>query len=275
MKYVLEFLTARKLDGLAPGTLDQYKMELVKLASYLDKPTIEATTNDLRSYLAQFSEMAQRSINRKISTSKAFYIWLVQEGRITVNPMFKIKTPDEPELLPRNLNKADVELLRWQPKSDRNKAIMEMLVSSGMRIGELHRLNRKDLDMANRQIRVLGKGGKERLVFFGQIAKYCLIHYFTSRNDDNPALFVNRYGDRLSIRSIEMQIKSAAEKAGINEKVTPHMLRHTFASGMYEQGADIDFIARLLGHARVDTTRRYTHINGAAMARMYDKFQVS
>jgi len=275
MKYVKEFLVARKLDGLSPGTLDQYKMELAKLAHYMDKPTIEATTYDMRSYLAQFSEMAQRSINRKISTSKAYYNWLVQEGRITINPMFKIKTPDEPELLPRNLNKVDVELLRWQPKSDRNKAIMELLVSSGMRIGELHRLNRKDLDMNNRQIRVLGKGGKERLVFFGQIAKYCLIHYFNSRTDDNPALFVNRYGDRLSIRSIEMQIKSAAEKAGINEKVTPHMLRHTFASGMYEQGADIDFIARLLGHARVDTTRRYTHINGAAMARMYDKFQVS
>ena len=275
MKYVEEFLTARKLDGLAPGTLDQYEMELKKLAAYLDKPTIEATTTDMRSYLAQFSEMAQRSINRKISTSKAYYNWLVQEGRITVNPMFKIKTPDEPELLPRNLSKADVELLRWEPKSDRNKAIMELFVSSGMRIGELHRLNRKDLDMNNRQIRVLGKGGKERLVFFGQIAKYCLIHYFSSRKDDNPALFINKYGDRLSIRSMEMQIKSAAEKAGINEKVTPHMLRHTFASGMYEQGADIDFIARLLGHARVDTTRRYTHINSAAMARMYDKFQVS
>ena len=259
----------------ARGTLDQYEMELKKLAKYMDKPTIEATTTDMRSYLAQFSEMAQRSINRKISTSKAYYSWLVQEGRITANPMFKIKTPDEPELLPRNLNKADVELLRWQPKSDRNKAIMELLVSSGMRIGELHKLNRKDLDMTNRKVKVLGKGGKERIVFFGQIAKYCLIHYFTSRKDNNPALFVNKYGDRLSIRSIEMQIKSAAKKAGVNEKVTPHMLRHTFATSMYEQGADIDFIARLLGHKRVDTTRRYTSISGDAMGRMYDKFQVS
>lgn len=275
MKYVQEFLTARKLDGLAPGTLDQYRMELTKLANYMDKPTTEATTNDMRSYLAQFSEMAQRSINRKISTSKAFYNWLVQEGLITVNPMFKIKTPDEPELLPRNIDKADVELLRWQPKSDRNKAIMELLVSSGMRIGELYKLNRKDLDMTNRKVKVLGKGGKERIVFFGQIAKYCLIHYFNSRKDDNPALFINKYGDRLSIRSIEMQIKAAAEKAGVNEKVTPHMLRHTFATSMYEQGADIDFIARLLGHKRVDTTRRYTSISGDAMGRMYDKFQVS
>lgn len=256
MRYVQEFLTARKLDGLAPGTLDQYRMELKKLAAYLDKPTIEATTLDMRGYLAQFSEMAQRSINRKISTSKAYYNWLVQEGKITVNPMFKIKTPDEPALLPKNLSKADVELLRWQPKSDRNKAIMELFVSSGMRIGELYKLNRKDLDMTNRKVKVLGKGGKERIVFFGQIAKYCLIHYFQSRKDDNPALFVNKYGERLSIRSIEMQIKAAAEKAGVNEKVTPHMLRHTFATSMYEQGADIDFIARLLGHKRVDTTRR-------------------
>lgn len=275
MKYVEEFLVARKLDGLAPGTLDQYRMELKKLAKYMDKPTLKATTADLRGYLVQFSEMAQRSVNRKISTLKAYYTWLVEEEYIERNPMRKIRTPKEPASLPRNLSKDDVELLRWHPKSHRNQAIMELLVSSGMRIGELVQLNRKDLVMINRQIRVTGKGNKERLVFFGPIAKFCVITYLNSRKDDNPALFVNKYGERLTIRSIEMQVKAHAQKAGIRDKVTPHMLRHTFASGMYEQGADIDFIARLLGHESVNTTRRYTSINGSEMARMYDKFLVS
>ena len=93
-----------------------------------------------------------------------------------------------------------------------------------------------------------------------------------TREDDNPALLINKYGERLSIRSIEMQIKDEAEKAGIKNKVTPHMLRHSFASNLYEAGCDIDFLSRLLGHESTDTTRRYTHISGDAMARMYDKF---
>jgi len=275
MRYVQEFLTARKLDGLAPGTLDQYSMELKKFAAHLDKPTIDATTTDIRSYLIQFNDKAQRTVNRKISTLKAFYTWLVQEEYIDKNPMRKIKTPREPASLPRNLSHEDVELLRWHPKSARNQAIMELLVSSGMRIGELVSLNRNDLSMANRQIRVTGKGNKERLVFFGPIAKFCIISYLRTRKDDNPALFTNKYGQRLTIRSIEMQIKDHARKAGIKDTVTPHMLRHTFASGMYEQGADIDFIARLLGHESTDTTRKYTHINASAMAQMYDKYLVS
>lgn len=275
MRYIEEFLVARKLDGLVDGTLDQYKRELIFLAKHLDKPTIEATTNDLRGYLTKFNSMAQRSVNRKISTLKAYYTWIVEEEYLEKNPMRKIKTPKEPDLLPRNLSHEDVELLRWHPKSPRNQAIMELLVSSGMRIGELTRLNRDDLIMANRQIRVLGKGNKERLVFFGPIAKFCIITYLNSRKDNNPALLTNKYGERLTIRSIEMQIKEEAKRAGIKDKVTPHMLRHTFATGLYEQGADIDFIARLLGHHSTETTRRYTSINGSEMARMYDKFLVN
>ncbi|MFZ3132750.1 MAG: site-specific tyrosine recombinase/integron integrase [Desulfosporosinus sp.] len=275
MRYIEEFLTARKLDGLAVGTIDQYERELKTLARYLDKPTIEATTNDLRNYLIQFAHLAQRTTNRKISTAKAFYTWLVQEEYIERNPTKKIRTPKDPASLPRNLNKEDVELLRWYPKSPRNQAIIELLVSSGMRVGELSRLNRNDLNMANRQIRVVGKGNKERLVFFGHIAKFCLTSYLSERTDNNPALFINRYGERLRIRSIEAQLKAHAKQAGITNKVTPHMLRHAFASGLYEQGADIDFIARLLGHESTDTTRKYTHINSVAMARMFDKFLVS
>jgi len=272
MQYINEFISARSLDGLASGTLYQYKLELSKLTGFLNKPTLQATITDLRSYLNQFTHMAQRSINRKISTIKAFYTWLVEEEYLERNPTRKIRTPKEPASLPRNLSKEDLELLRWHPKSDRNQAIMELLVSSGMRVGELVKLNRDDIDMINRKVRVLGKGNKERIVFFGQTAKFCLKKYLIARKDDNPALLINKYGERLTIRSIEMQIKDEAEKAGIKNKVTPHMLRHSFASNLYEAGCDIDFLSRLLGHSSCDTTRRYTHISGDQMGRMYDKF---
>ena len=109
MRYVQEFLVARKLEGLADGTLDQYRMELKKFAKYLDKPSVDVTTNDLRGYLTQFNEMAQRSINRKISTLKAYYTWLVEEEYLEKNPMRKIKTPKEPDMLPRNLSHEDVD----------------------------------------------------------------------------------------------------------------------------------------------------------------------
>jgi len=272
MQYVLQFISARKLDGLVEGTLYQYKLELNKLADFLKKSTLQANITDLRSYLSQFSEMAQRSINRKISTIKAFYTWLVEEEYLERNPTRKIKTPKEPATLPRNLSKEEVELLRWHPKSDRNQAIMELLVSSGMRVGELVKLNRDNMNYIDRKIMVKGKGNKERIVFFGQTAKFCLKKYLMSRKDDNDALFINKYGERLTIRSIEMQIKDEAEKAGIKNKVTPHMLRHTFATSLYENGADIDFLSRLLGHSSTDTTRRYTMISGDQMGRMYDKF---
>lgn len=272
MKYVEEFLVARKLDGLAPGTLDQYQMELKKLAIYLDKPIIDATTNELRQYLLQFQHMAQNTISRKISTVKALYTWLIDEEYMERNPTRKIKTPKDAVLLPKALSKDDFDRLRFHGKTPRNQAILELLVSSGMRISEMMQLNRHDLDMAARRIKVRGKGNRERIVHFSIIAKFCLIAYFRTRTDDNPALFLNRYGDRISIRAIEMQVKEMGLAVGIRAKVTPHVMRHTFATNLYKNGADLGFIQDELGHARPDTTKRYAMLDAETKMNMYDKF---
>jgi len=272
MRYVQEFLTARKLDGLATGTLEQYKRELLKLAAYLDKPTIEATTNDLRQYLLQFQHMAQNSIARKISTVKAFYTWLVEEEYLEKNPTRKIKTPKEAVVLPKALTKEEFDRLRFHEKSTRNQAILELLVSSGMRISEMIQLNRADLDMNFRRIKVRGKGNKERLVHFSVIAKFCLMAYLAERKDNNPALFINKYGQRLSVRSVEMQIKEIGMAAGLRAKVTPHVMRHTFATNLYKNGADLGFIQDELGHARPDTTKRYAMLDEQTKMNMYDKY---
>lgn len=274
MQYIQEFLTARKLDGLAPGTLEQYQMELAKLATYLQKPVINASTNELRTYLLQFQNLAQNTMSRKISTLKALYTWLVQEEYLEKNPMRKIKTPKEAMLLPKALTKEEFDRLRYHPKSKRNQAIIELLVSSGMRIGEMTALNRKDVDMVNRRIKVRGKGGKERIVHFSVIAKFCLSAYLDSRTDHNPALFINRYGQRLTARAFEQQIKRLGELAGIRTKVTPHVMRHTFATQMYKNGADLGVIQDLLGHARPDTTKRYAMLDQETMTRLYDKYSV-
>ena len=137
MEYIEQFLSARKLEGLAEGTLDQYKRELLYLPPFLNKPTIEAKTNDLRLYFTQFQDIAQASMSRKISTLKAFYQWLVDEEILERNPMKRIKTPKEQMSLPKNLNKEDFEKLRYQDKSIRNQAILELLASSGMRVSEM------------------------------------------------------------------------------------------------------------------------------------------
>ena len=272
MEHIKTFLLARELDGLCKGTIDQYRWELIKLPVFLGKSTLAATTTDLRNYFAQFTHMAQRTRNRKISTLKAFYSWLVDEEVLERNPMNRIKTPQEPKTLPRNLDTLNFDKLRYHPKSPRNQAIVELLVSSGMRISEMTNLNIIDVDMIHRQVIVLGKGGKERIVHFSPVAKFCLTSYLISRTDKNPALFVNRYGDRLGLRSIEYQMKIAARQCGITIKVTPHILRHTFASNLYRNGADIGFISLELGHARPETTMRYAKLDNQTRATMHDKY---
>lgn len=272
MKYVNEFITTRRSDGLAPGTLDQYERELRLLCNNFDKPSIEITHFELRIFLNQFSGMAGNTYARKISTMKAYYSWLTQEGMIVINPALKIKTPKPPELLPRFLTRNNFNKLRYLPKSIRDQAIIELLVSTGMRISEMTRLNRDDLDMDLRRIIIFGKGSKERVVFFSDLAKFCLLNYFSSRHDDNPALFINRYGDRLSNRSIEGMIKSDGVKAGIKIKVTPHRLRHTFATNLINNGADLALAQDLLGHVRADTTRIYCKLSEQHKMQMYDKY---
>jgi integrase/recombinase XerD len=141
-----------------------------------------------------------------------------------------------------------------------------------MRISEMTALDIHKIDFVNRQIKVLGKGNKERIVHFSPIAKFCLSNYLGSRTDSNPALFINRYGDRLSIRSIEIQIGKEAAKAGIHDRVTPHILRHTFASNLYQNGADIGFISLELGHSSPDVTMRYAKLNNRTRADMHDRY---
>lgn len=273
MRYVEEFLLARRLDELAKGTLRAYERELKLLSSYLQKPTINASVNDLRMYFLQFKESKSEStMCNKISMVKAYYTWLVDEDKIEKSPTKHIKTPKEPITLPKNLNHQDFERLRYVERSPRNQAIVELLASSGMRIGEMVPLNRNDLDMENRLIKVRGKGNKERIVHFSTVAKFCLLTYLGQRKDDNPALFVNRLGGRLGVRSIEQQIKAEAKRAGIRAKVTPHVLRHTFASNLYANGADVGFISMELGHASPETTMRYARLDMPTRNQMYEKF---
>jgi integrase/recombinase XerD len=276
MQYIEQFLLARELEELAKGTLYQYELELKKLPKFLNKPTIEATTNDLRKYLLQFKGMAIRTMSRKIATLKAFYSWLVDEELIDKSPMRKIKTPKEPKNLPEIINRKQFETLRYTKKSPRNRAIFELLASSGMRVGELVSLNIKNLDMENRKIKIIGKGSKERIVYFSHIAKFCLIEYLNTRKDNNPALFLNKYGNRLGIRSIEMQIKAEAIKAGIDVKVTPHKYRHYFSGTLYTNDCPLEVISELLGHSSMNTTLKiYAHINDAKIASMYDKYSIN
>jgi len=273
MRYVQEFLVARKLDGLAPGTLEQYEMELRYLPPFLNKPTIEATKNDLRSYLAQYKDMAERTYMRKVSILKAFYAWTTYEANIP-NPMQNIKVPKEPTSMIKYLEDKEFEKFRYVKRSLRNRAIIELLVSSGMRVSELVSVNIDDLDMDNNEIKIVGKGNKERFVHFSTIAKDKLMEYLDTRKDKDPALFINKYGNRISIRAVEQQIKREAKLAGLRIEATPHTLRHTFATHLLMRGADIVFIAEEMGHVSLSTTQKYAKLNLKARREMYKKCMV-
>ena len=271
MQTIKEFLTARKLDGLAPGTIDQYEMELRYLPPFQGKPTIDATKNDLRGYLAQFKDMAERTYIRKVSTLKAFYTWATYEANIP-NPMQNIKVPKEPVSMIKYLEDKEFEKFRYVKRPLRNRAIIELLVASGMRVSELVAVNISDLDYENNEIKVIGKGNKERIVHFNTIAKDKLIEYLDTRKDNNPALFANKYGKRISVRATEQQVKREAKLAGLRIEATPHTLRHTFATHLIQRGADLVFIAEEMGHESVSTTQKYAKLNLKSRREMYKKF---
>lgn len=271
MKYIQEYLTARKLDGYAVGTIDQYQMELRYLPPFLGKPTIEATTNDLRLYLSQYRHMAERTYSRKVAILKGFYTWTTFEANIP-NPMIKIKIPKEPVSLIKYLEDKEFEKFRYVKRPLRNRAIIELLVASGMRVSELVAVNIADLDMENNEIKVLGKGNKERIVHFNTIAKDKIIEYLATRKDKDPALFINKYGNRITVRATEQQVKREAKLAGLRIEATPHTLRHTFATHLIQRGADLIFIAEEMGHESVKTTQKYAKLNLKTRREMYKKY---
>lgn len=241
----------------------------------------EVTPIDLRAYLAELRQAAysRATVARKLATLRSFYKFLARRGDVERNPVKVIRTPRQEKRLPKFLSPADVERLLAAPQGDdpltlRDLAMLEVLYSTGIRVGELVGMDLEDIDTVGEVVRVRGKGRRERLAPLGSYAIRALDHYLAARAAtsvrDPKAVFVNRHGMRLSARSVRRKLAKYLAIAGLDPTTTPHTLRHSFATHLLERGADLRAVQELLGHRNLSTTQIYTHVTASRLKEIYD-----
>jgi integrase/recombinase XerD len=270
------FLSSKKLEGLSDITLKSYALELRIFADKVKKHTADISSADLRVYLGQFPNLKMSSIARKLSVLKSFFSWLASEEIILRDPSAKLKAPKEENRLPKSLTIEELEMLREVCKTNRQRAFLEVLYATGCRLSEVHQLNIDDINQQTMSCLVIGKGNKQREVYFSFKAMFHLNKYLKSREDDCEALFITERKPyrRLSKRGIQREIKKIASYAGMADKVHPHVLRHTFATLMLNNGAELVAIQELLGHSSSDTTLRYARITEDRKREQHKKYLV-
>ena len=271
--------------NLSPHTRRAYRQDLEEFQCFLQQDATgplmmtEVDTLVLRRYLACLHRKNSRSsIARKLSALRSFFAYLVRQGVLATNPGELISTPRQEKYLPKTLSVDEVfALIEQQGGAEllvcRDRAILEVFYSCGLRVGELTALNVDSVDLEQDLVRVLGKGGKERLVPLGRQAIVALKRYLGMRGEaqDQDALFLNYRGGRLSARSIERNFKQLLLKAGLVKDATPHSLRHSFATHLLDGGADLRAIQELLGHASLSTTQKYTQVSLDHLMDVYDR----
>lgn len=273
--------------NLSAHTRRAYRQDLEEFRAFLAQDSTASAAikvNDvdtllLRRYLAHLHRKNSRStIARKLSALRSFFTYMVRQGVLTINPAELISTPRQKKYLPKTLTVDEVfAFIEHQGGAEllvcRDRAILEVLYSCGLRVGELTSLDIGSIDLEQGLVRVLGKGGKERLVPLGQKARVALARYLDVRGErqGENALFLNYRGGRLSARSVERNFKKLLLQAGLVKDATPHSLRHSFATHLLDGGADLRAIQELLGHASLSTTQKYTQVSLDHLMDVYDK----
>jgi integrase/recombinase XerD len=287
--YVNEFINYLAVErGLAQNTLESYGRDLRQFQTYLETCNKEiikdSNRNTILAYLSnlQTRGRAVSTISRNLAAIKSFYQYLLRERYIEKDPAANLESPKLEKKLPKILSIAEVEELLKQPNSGmpaglRDKAMLELLYATGIRVSELISLNISDVNLDMGYIKCYGKGAKERIVPLGSIAAKCVQDYLGRgrsklvRTYDEPALFVNHHGNRLTRQGFWKIIKKYAQEANITKEITPHTLRHSFATHLLENGADLRSVQEMLGHADISTTQIYTHVTKNHLKEVYDK----
>ena len=262
--------------GLSKNTVNAYKSDILDAFKWaLDNYKIslkKIKSHEIEQYIAFLfnQELKSNTVNRKISSLKAFFIYLYKRGLIEDNPVGDIQTPKQEKKLPISISENDVEILLNAPKEDsfigsRDKAMLELLYATGIRVSEIINLKFSDIDLSRSIIKVLGKGSKERLVPFGESANEYLRIYFEMRVERNinrsiQNIFVNTRGIKISREAFWHRIKIYSKEIPSNINISPHTLRHAFATHLLNRGADLRSVQLLLGHSDLSTTQIYTHI---------------
>ncbi len=272
------------VDGrnVSPNTKRGYRVDLEQFAAFF--PAAEIGTlghEDLRRYLAHLSEQKIRksSIARKLSAIRSFFSYLHREGRIARNPARLLATPKQDKRLPKVLTVDDTFRLLDAPDPDgktatlRDRAVLETLYSTGIRVSELVGMDHADINREDRLVRIRGKGRKERIVPIGKTALAAIDAWSAARlpKSREGAVFTNRSGKRLTVRTVQRIVGNYRKKLGLSNGASPHTLRHSYATHLLESGADLRSIQELLGHASLSTTQRYTHLNLDSLMEVYDK----
>jgi len=261
--------------GPEKGFFQFLRLKQIASLEKVDKHTV-------REYISWLMEqgVVKASIARKLSAIRSFYRYLVREGILAINPLEKASSPKLDRRLPSFLTVEEMERLLAapdlsRPMGQRDRALMELLYASGVRVSELVQLNLEQVNLDTREIRVWGKGSKERIVLMGEPAARALSIYLAQGRPKllggkrSNAMFLNRYGQRLTERRVQKNLEEITEKAGIGKRIHPHMLRHTFATHLLDGGADLRVVQELLGHANLSSTQIYTHVTKSQARKVY------
>ncbi|TET17622.1 MAG: site-specific tyrosine recombinase XerD [Dehalococcoidia bacterium] len=288
----LTYLTVEK--GFSENTVAAYRNDLYQLASFVEE---EAAKRDFTTSWASFNRQgmlshllnlkqrnyAATTVARKVAAARSFFNFMVAEGNIKDNPSHKVDSPKVGRSLPKPISISQVRRLLEQPtklstpEAKRDRAILELLYASGMRVSELVSLNVSDIDIEGGYVRCFGKGHKERLIPIYKQAALVVEEYVKesrprlTHNDTEKALFLNRRGERLTRQGLWQILKGYAKSAELDKEITPHTLRHSFATHMLSGGADLRSVQELLGHANISTTQVYTHLTTEHIRRTYEK----
>jgi site-specific recombinase XerD len=276
-KELLEiFLSAKSIEGCSVKTLKYYDSTIKALFTDVKKPAREINTDDLRGYLANYQNKRGSSkvtIDNMRRIFSSFFGWLEDEDYILKSPVRRIHKVKTDKTIKETFTDESLELLRDACREIRDLAMVDLLASTGMRVGELVGLNREDISFYERECVVFGKGGNERVVYFDARTKIHLLNYLESRSDDNPALFValDKPKERLLIGGVETRLREIGKRADI-QKVHPHKFRRTLATRAIDRGMPIEQVQQLLGHVKIDTTMRYAMVRQANVKNSHRKY---
>ena len=283
----LHYLTVEK--GLSRNTIEAYHRDLTRFLLYLKGKGIEDPAKveklDIQAFLLALKRdrLSARTIARNLVALRTFFRYLIEEALLKKNPVEELESPRLARKLPEILSPAEVERLLQQPESQtllggRDRAMLEVLYAGGMRVSELVKLTLNQVNLEGGYILLYGKGSKERVVPIGQEALKWVIRYLGTirpsllKGKESPYLFVNRSGKPLSRQRFWQTLQVYGRRAGIGKKITPHLLRHSFASHLLEGGADLRSVQVMLGHSDISTTQIYTHVTGERLKKIHQRY---
>ena len=280
--YIEEFLRYLELEkGVSAHTLRAYRKDLTDFMAHVKTEPEKIDMLDVRGFIAEQIRkgLNKTTVSRRLSSVRSFFKFLYREGHMKSNPAKLVSSPRLPKLLPKFLSVDDAFSLVEKPEGigfapARDRAILELLYSSGLRVGELAGLNVEDINVREAMVKARGKGKKERIVPIGSKALDAIKTYLVERillKSKEKAVFLNRLGTRLTDRGVRRIVVKYARAIAINGSIGPHTLRHSFASHLLQGGADLRVIQELLGHASLSTTQKYTHLDVAHLMDIYDK----